>query len=104
MRLAREFGRPDWRLMLSEMSSREWREWGEFYQENYFMDDLIDSHFAHLSYLAVSLFVDPKDHGISPADFSLLGAARENEEISDDQMMAIVESIPGGVRYVPASG
>lgn len=30
MKLAREFGRPDWRAMLAEMSSREWLEWGSF--------------------------------------------------------------------------
>ncbi|HHQ8064130.1 TPA: phage tail assembly protein T, partial [Klebsiella pneumoniae] len=55
MRLAREFGRPDWRAMLSEMSSSEWFEWIEYYQDNCFSDDLLDSHFANLSYLAVSL-------------------------------------------------
>jgi phage tail assembly protein T len=66
MRLAREFGRPDWRAMLSEMSSSEWFEWIEYYQDNCFSDDLLDSHFANLSYLAVSLFTDPDKHGISP--------------------------------------
>ncbi|HBT9662426.1 TPA: phage tail assembly protein T [Klebsiella pneumoniae] len=105
MRLAREFGRPDWRAMLSEMSSSEWFEWIEYYQERCFSDDLLDSHFANLSYLAISLFTDPDKHGISALDFSLLTTDREeNEDISDEQLMSIVESIPGGVRYVPASG
>ncbi|HBW4577318.1 TPA: phage tail assembly protein T, partial [Klebsiella pneumoniae] len=49
MRLAREFGRPDWRAMLSEMSSSEWFEWIEYYQDHCFSDDLLDSHFANLS-------------------------------------------------------
>jgi phage tail assembly protein T len=40
MRLAREFGRPDWRAMLSEMSSSEWFEWIEYYQDHCFSDDL----------------------------------------------------------------
>lgn len=105
MRLAREFGRPDWRAMLSEMSSSEWFEWIEYYQDHCFSDDLLDSHFANLSYLAVGLFTDPDKHGISALDFSLLAAGREeSEEVSDEQLMSIAESIPGGVRYVPASG
>ncbi|AUU95636.1 MULTISPECIES: phage tail assembly protein T [Klebsiella] len=105
MRLAREFGRPDWRAMLSEMSSSEWFEWIEYYQERCFSDDLLDSHFANLSFLAVSLFTDPDKHGISAPDFSLLATAREeSEDVSDEQLMSIAESIPGGVRYVPASG
>lgn len=105
MRLAREFGRPDWRAMLSEMSSSEWFEWIEYYQDRYFSDDLLDSHFSNLSYLAVSLFTDPDKHGISALDFSLLATGRaESEELSDEQLMSIAESIPGGTRYVPASG
>lgn len=91
--------------MLSEMSSSEWFEWIEYYQERSFSDDLLDSHFANLSYLAISLFTDPDKHGISALDFSLLTTDREeNEDISDEQLMSIAESIPGGVRYVPASG
>ena len=105
MRLAREFGRPDWRAMLSEMSSSEWFEWIEDYQDHCFSDDLLDSHFANLSYLAVSLFTDPDKHGISALDFSLLATGRaESDELSDEQLMSIAESIPGGTRYVPASG
>ncbi|HBM3233447.1 phage tail assembly protein T [Klebsiella michiganensis] len=105
MRLAREFGRPDWRAMLSEMSSSEWFEWIEYYQDNCFSYDLLDSHFANLSYLAVSLFTDPDKHGISALDFSLLATGRaESDELSDEQLMSIAESIPGGTRYVPASG
>ena len=104
MKLAREFGRPDWRAMLAEMSSREWLEWGEFYQEHHFMDELIDSHFASLSHLAVCLFTDPSKHNLSVADFSLLGMLADvSDELSDEQLMSIAESIPGGVRYVPAS-
>ncbi|UXE39626.1 phage tail assembly protein T [Raoultella ornithinolytica] len=91
--------------MLSEMSSREWIEWGEFYQERYFVDDLIDTHFASLSHLVVSFFADPKKHNFSVADFSLLGMSSDSDEdISDEQLMSIGESIAGGVRYVPASG
>ncbi|HBW4580808.1 TPA: phage tail assembly protein T, partial [Klebsiella pneumoniae] len=57
------------------------------------------------SYLAVSLFTDPDKHGISALDFSLLATGRaESDELSDEQLMSIAESIPGGTRYVPASG
>ncbi|MDS7888435.1 phage tail assembly protein T [Klebsiella michiganensis] len=91
--------------MLSEMSSSEWFEWIEYYQDNCFSYDLLDSHFANLSYLAVSLFTDPDKHGISALDFSLLATGRaESDELSDEQLMSIAESIPGGTRYVPASG
>ncbi|HBW5686117.1 TPA: phage tail assembly protein T, partial [Klebsiella pneumoniae] len=56
-------------------------------------------------YLAVSLFTDPDKHGISALDFSLLATGRaESDELSDEQLMSIAESIPGGTRYVPASG
>ncbi|EOG1850210.1 phage tail assembly protein T [Klebsiella pneumoniae] len=91
--------------MLSEMSSSEWFEWIEYYQDNCFSDDLLDSHFANLSYLAVSLFTDPEKHGITSLDFSLLSKREGESELdSDEQLMSIAESIPGGVRYVPASG
>ncbi|WP_214469115.1 phage tail assembly protein T [Klebsiella pneumoniae] len=58
-----------------------------------------------LSYLAVSLFTDPDKHGITSLDFSLLSKREGESELdSDEQLMSIAESIPGGVRYVPASG
>ncbi|MBX4772202.1 phage tail assembly protein T [Raoultella terrigena] len=102
MRLAKEFGRPDWRKMLSEMSSREWSEWVEYYQDFRFSDDLIDTHFSNLSYLALSLFADPDKHNISADDFSLLITASISTEVSDEELMSVAESIPGGIRYVPA--
>ncbi|MFV9412260.1 phage tail assembly protein T [Klebsiella oxytoca] len=105
MKLARDFGRADWRTMLAEMSSREWMEWGEFYQEHHFMDELIDTHFASLSHLAICMFTDPDKHNLSITDFSLLGMRTDVDNVvSDEQLMSIAESIPGGVRYVPASG
>ncbi|MGF5471706.1 hypothetical protein ACQE6Y_25950, partial [Klebsiella pneumoniae] len=57
------------------------------------------------AYLAVSLFTDPDKHGITSLDFSLLSKREGESELdSDEQLMSIAESIPGGVRYVPASG
>ncbi|HDZ0817473.1 TPA: hypothetical protein RRT69_005345, partial [Klebsiella pneumoniae] len=53
----------------------------------------------------VSLFTDPDKHGITSLDFSLLSKREGESELdSDEQLMSIAESIPGGVRYVPASG
>jgi phage tail assembly protein T len=37
MKLAREFGRPDWRAMLAGMSSTEYGDWKIFYRDNFFM-------------------------------------------------------------------
>lgn len=69
------------------------------------MDELIDTHFASLSHLAVCLFTDPKKHNLSVSDFSLLRIpAGDSNELSDEQLMSVAESMPGGVRYVPASG
>ncbi|MGH4568169.1 hypothetical protein ACRFCF_26280, partial [Klebsiella pneumoniae] len=58
-----------------------------------------------VDHFTVSLFTDPDKHGITSLDFSLLSKREGGSELdSDEQLMSIAESIPGGVRYVPASG
>lgn len=101
MRLAREFNRPDWRRMLSGMSSTELYEWSDYYQLNYFYDGLLDAHFARLGFLMVS--VNGK-HDLSLGDFSLLNANAADEDTDDETLMGIAESIAGGVRYGSDSG
>ena len=70
MKLAREFRRPDWRAMLAGMSSTELAEWGRYYQQQYFENDLLDAHFSRLSHLVVSLMCP--DTELTPLNFSLL--------------------------------
>lgn len=101
MKLAREFGKPNWRAMLSAMSSSELAEWGVFYREQYFSCDLIDNHFARLNHLVIDMMC--KDHGMTPADFSLLNPEKTTPEQDDETLMHLAEGIPGGTRYGPAS-
>ncbi|MDO6406256.1 phage tail assembly protein T [Pantoea phytobeneficialis] len=101
MRLAREFGRPDWRAMLSGMTSTELREWSQFYRDHYFNDHLLDAHFASLSHLVISLMCK---NDMTPASFSLLHPDKKDVEPSDEQLMLLAEGISGGVRYGPVSG
>ncbi|STB73815.1 phage tail assembly protein T [Citrobacter koseri] len=56
MKLAREFGRPDWRAMLAGMSSTEYGDWRIFYRDNYFHDEQLDAHFSGLLYTISSMF------------------------------------------------
>jgi phage tail assembly protein T len=45
MKLAREFGRPDWRAMLAGMTSTEYGDWKIFYRDNFFHDAQLDAIF-----------------------------------------------------------
>ncbi|MCQ4966160.1 phage tail assembly protein T [Enterobacteriaceae bacterium DFI.7.85] len=101
MKLAREFRRPDWRQMLAGMSSSELAEWGRFYREQYFENDLQDVHFSRLSHLIISLMC--KDTELTPASFSLLNPPDLVTEQDDNTLMSVAESL-GGVRYGPAGG
>ena len=102
MKLAREFGRPDWRAMLAGMSSTEYGDWKIFYQDNYFHDVQLDAHFSGLLYTISTLFfADPE---LSPDSFSILSPEPESIDIDDpddDTLMAKAEGISGGVRYGP---
>lgn len=102
MKLAREFGRPDWRRMLADMSSSALSEWSEFYRDEYFRCDLIDTHFSRLSHLIMGMMY--KDHGLSPADFSLLTPAPPTPDPDSETLMSLAEGISGGKRYGPVSG
>lgn len=104
MQLARELRRPNWRTMLSNMSSSELEDWHQFYQTHYFEEALLDAHFASLSLHILSLVCGETE--LTAGHFSLLKpkVVEENHEPDDEQLMAIAESLPGGVRYGPASG
>lgn len=96
MRLAREFRRPDWRQMLSEISATELGEWAGYYRENHFSDVLLDAEFSRLQATLVALFCSGEPP--SPDEFSLLNPPGEQEQ-TDDEMMSVGEGIFGGVRY-----
>lgn len=102
MKLAREFGRPDWRAMLAGMSSTEYGDWKIFYQDNYFHDAQLDAHFSGLLYTISTLFfADPE---LTPDSFSILNTAPEPidiDEPDDNKLMAKAAGISGGVRYGP---
>lgn len=101
MRLAREFRRPDWRRMLSEMSASELGEWGVHFAANSFSDVLLDAEFATLKSLMVRLVSG--DCGLTAEDFSLVDDGGPVHEKSDDELMSLGEGITGGVRYGPDS-
>lgn len=102
MKLAREFRRPDWRAMLAGMSSTELAEWGRYYRQQYFENDLLDAHFSRLSHLVVSVMFP--DTELTPLNFSLLNPPEpETLPMDDDVMMSVAESL-GGVRYGTVSG
>lgn len=102
MKLAREFGRPDWRAMLAGMTSTEYGDWKIFYRYNFFHDVQLDAHFSSLLYTISTLFfADPE---LSPDSFSILSPEPESIDIDDpddDTLMAKAEGISGGVRYGP---
>lgn len=102
MKLAREFGRPDWRAMLAGMSSTEYGDWHIFYQDNYFHDAQLDAHFSGLLYTLSSMFF--RDPELTPDSFSLLSPAPESlpdVDPDDALLMAKASGISGGVRYGP---
>lgn len=105
MKLAREFGRPDWRAMLAGMSSTEYGDWKIFYRDNFFQDAQLDAHFSSLQYtISTLLFADPE---LTPASFSIFSPAFESVEDADqddDVLMAKASGMTGGVRYGPDSG
>lgn len=91
--------------MLAQMSGTELGEWEQFYADEYFQTDLIDTHFSCLSHHITNVVC--KDHGLTPADFSLLNPRTipaTNPDTSDETMMQIAEAITGGERYVPGGG
>ncbi|WP_058911142.1 phage tail assembly protein T [Entomohabitans teleogrylli] len=105
MKLAREFGRPDWRAMLAGMSSTELGDWAVFYQQHYFHDAQLDAHFSGLTYAVFALF--SRDSQLSPGTFSLFNPTEtvtEQEDPDDDMLMAKAEGISGGIRYDPVNG
>ena len=102
MKLAREFGRPDWRSMLAGMSSTEYGDWHIFYRDNFFHDVQLDAHFSGLLYTISSLFSLNPD--LTPDSFSILTPAPGDlpvEEPDDDMLMAKASGMSGGVRYGP---
>ncbi|EAB2795492.1 phage tail assembly protein T [Salmonella enterica] len=100
MQLAREFRRPDWRRMLSEMSASELGEWAAHFTENSFSDALLDAEFATLKALVTGLVTGAVQDA---DDFRLLSASEPVPEKTDDELMRLGEGITGGVRYGPDS-
>ncbi|WP_370603714.1 phage tail assembly protein T [Citrobacter braakii] len=100
MQLAREFRRPDWRRMLSEMSATELDEWADHFSLNSFSDALLDAEFATLKALVTGLVTGAAQDA---DDFRLLSASESVPEKTDDELMRLGEGITGGVRYGPDS-
>jgi phage tail assembly protein T len=102
MKLAREFGRPDWRTMLAGMSSTEYGDWHIFYRDNYFHDVQLDLHFSGLLYTISTMFFNDPD--LTPGAFSVLSPTSDtlpDDAPDDDVLMAKAAGITGGVRYGP---
>nr|WP_044611931.1 phage tail assembly protein T [[Enterobacter] lignolyticus] len=88
--------------MLAGMSSTEYADWRNFYQDNYFQDALLDIHFSSVLYMIASLF--NRDPQLTPATFSLLSRDTDtsDDEAPDDTMlMAKAAGLSGGMRYGP---
>lgn len=100
MCLAREFRRPDWRRMLSEMSATELGEWAVHFTAGSFSDILLDAEFATLKALVTGLVTGAAQDA---DDFRLLSASEPVAEKTDDELMRLGEGITGGVRYGPDS-
>ncbi|EJD6043694.1 phage tail assembly protein T [Providencia rettgeri] len=103
MRLAREFGRPDWRRMLSEMSASEFSDWVAHFSKTPFMPQLVDIEFAALH---TSLYMAMGGTKTELTDFMLLTDVEADEGgMSDEAIQLASEGISGGVRYEqPNSG
>ncbi|MGG4662931.1 phage tail assembly protein T [Providencia vermicola] len=103
MRLAREFSRPDWRRMLSEMSASEFNDWIDHFEKIPFTPQLIDIEFAVLNTSIYSAMCGAKTE---LTDFMLLTDIETSEdEMTDEMLQSVGESMPGGVRYEqPNSG
>ncbi|ELR0534545.1 phage tail assembly protein T [Escherichia coli] len=103
MRLAREFRRPDWRRMLSEMSATELGEWGDYFMTQSFSDVWVDAQFSTLKSLMVQMVSGER---LPPGEFSLVPDEGEAEisERTGDELMHLGEGISGGMRFEPDSG
>jgi len=99
MLLAHEFRRPDWRRMLSEMTSSEFADWLRYFAAVPFSHRLLDAEFAALSSTMVALATG--ECGLTAEDFSLLSGSGTGDLMTDDMLMAVAESM-GGERHVPA--
>ena len=93
MFLAHEFRRPDWRRMLSEMTSSELADWQRYFATVPFSHRLLDAEFAALSSTMVALATG--ECGLNAEDFSLLSGSGTGDLMTDDMLM-------GGERHVPA--
>ncbi|CAD5308283.1 hypothetical protein Senen05_03605 [Salmonella enterica subsp. enterica] len=100
MQLAREFRRPDWRRMLSEMTASELGEWADHFVRFSFSDALLDAEFATLKALVTGLVTGEAQDA---DDFRLLSASESAPEKTDEELMRLGEGITGGVRYGPDS-
>ena len=90
--------------MLAGMSATEFDEWITYYQHHFFDDALLDAHFSALNLTIVSLVCGKNT--LTTRHFSLLNPYEIEiaQELDDEQLMALAESVPGGIRYGPVSG
>lgn len=98
MMLAQEFRRPDWRQMLSEMSSSEYQQWTEYFRENSFSNALLDAEFSTLKSLMVTLVTGKRTE---VEDFSLITPFTQPEVKSENTLEEAGSGILGGVRIEP---
>ncbi|HDC2544481.1 TPA: phage tail assembly protein T [Salmonella enterica] len=98
--LAREFRRPDWRRMLTEMSSTELSEWAAFFRENSFSDALLDAEFATLKVLITMLVTGST---VAAEDFSLITPPSPEPARDESDLIEAATGILGGVRFEPES-
>ncbi|HCT9040551.1 TPA: phage tail assembly protein T [Providencia rettgeri] len=99
LRLAREFGRPDWRRMLDEISATEYSDWTDHFSKVPFTPQLIDAEFAALQ---KTVFQTMFGGDTKLTDFMLLtDIESDDSEMSDEAIQLASEGISGGVRYEP---
>lgn len=98
MMLAHEFRRPDWRRMLSEISSSEYQQWTEYFRENSFSNVLLDAEFSTLKSLMVMLVTGKKKE---VEDFCLLTPFAQPEVKSENTLTEAGAGILGGIRFEP---
>ncbi|MCB6144328.1 phage tail assembly protein T [Providencia rettgeri] len=94
LRLAREFGRPDWRRMLDEISATEYSDWTDHFSKVPFTPQLIDTEFAALQ---KTVFQTMFGGDTELTDFMLLTDVEASDtEMSDETLQTIGEGIVGG--------
>lgn len=83
--------------MLSEISASEFNDWIEHFDKTPFTPQLIDIEFAALQATISSAFCGAET---KMTDFMLLTDIESScDEMTDEMLQSVGESMPGGVRY-----